>query len=82
MIDPTPSPASGLQPITSCDRCDRCGAQAYTRWRQLIDGMPIGSELLFCGHHTSETAPALTGRFVMTVDQRADLTTAQDVPVR
>jgi hypothetical protein len=73
MINPAPSTASGLHPLTAADRCDACGAQAYTRWRQLLDGMPIGSELLFCAHHTTTTSPALTGRFVLTVDQRHQL---------
>ena len=55
------------------DRCDRCGAQAYTRWRQLIDGMPVGRELLFCAHHTREHAPALKDRFELVDDERAKL---------
>lgn len=32
--------------LTSADRCDRCGAQAYVRAR-----LSTGGELLFCGHH-------------------------------
>lgn len=32
--------------LTSADRCDRCGAQAYLRVT-----LPSGGELLFCGHH-------------------------------
>lgn len=33
------------QSLTSTDRCDRCGAQAYVRV------LLHGGELLFCGHH-------------------------------
>lgn len=36
-------------PLTSSDRCDRCGAQAYLR---VI--LASGSELLFCAHHGRE----------------------------
>ncbi|ACZ31008.1 hypothetical protein Xcel_1989 [Xylanimonas cellulosilytica DSM 15894] len=41
-------------PLTAIDRCDRCGAQAYVR---VV--LPVG-ELLFCGHHAREHAPAYT----------------------
>ena len=37
------------QPLTTLDRCDRCGAQAYLRI--MLAG---GSELLFCAHHARE----------------------------
>jgi len=39
-------------PLTSADRCDRCGAQAYVRVT-----LPAG-ELLFCAHHAREHADA------------------------
>lgn len=33
--------------LTSADRCDRCGAQAWVRaWINATN-----SDLLFCGHH-------------------------------
>lgn len=32
--------------LTTADRCDRCGAQAYLRVT-----LPSGGELLFCAHH-------------------------------
>lgn len=32
--------------LTSRDRCDVCGAQAYVR-----AVLPSGRDLLFCGHH-------------------------------
>ncbi len=37
-------------PLTTADRCDRCGAQAYVRVT-----LPAG-ELLFCAHHAREHA--------------------------
>jgi anti-anti-sigma regulatory factor len=39
--------------LTSLDRCDSCGAQAYVRVR-LQSG-----ELYFCGHHAAEAKPRL-----------------------
>lgn len=35
------------------DRCDRCGAQAYT------SASKDGLELLFCAHHTKRHGPVL-----------------------
>lgn len=35
--------------LTTADRCDRCGSQAYVRAR-LVDGL----ELHFCAHHGRE----------------------------
>ncbi len=35
-----------LSNLTTADRCDRCGAQAYLRVT-----LPSGGELFFCGHH-------------------------------
>jgi len=32
--------------LSSNDRCDSCGAQAYIRAT-----LPAGGQLLFCGHH-------------------------------
>ncbi|TQL69135.1 hypothetical protein FB381_3037 [Nocardioides albertanoniae] len=36
-------------PLTSADRCDRCGAQAYVRAE-----LSSGGDLLFCAHHARE----------------------------
>ncbi|MHA7270604.1 DUF7455 domain-containing protein [Arthrobacter sp. HLT1-20] len=33
--------------LSTLDRCDRCGAQAYVR----VVLASSGGELLFCGHH-------------------------------
>ena len=35
--------------LTTADRCDRCGAQAYLRVE-----LQTGGELLFCAHHARE----------------------------
>lgn len=50
--------------MTSTDRCDRCGAQAYVRAT-----LPGGSELLFCGHHGREFGPALASRGATLLDE-------------
>ena len=41
-------------PLTTADRCDRCGSQAYLRVT-----LASGGELLFCAHHAKEHAQAL-----------------------
>jgi hypothetical protein len=43
------------EPLTSADRCDRCGAQAYLRVT-----LTSGGELLFCGHHANEHSAKLS----------------------
>ena len=45
--------------LTAADRCDRCGAQAYVR---VV--LEAGGTLLFCGHHYSENADALSKQAV------------------
>lgn len=40
--------------LTTADRCDRCGAQAYVRVR-----LVVGGELMFCAHHGREHADRL-----------------------
>jgi hypothetical protein len=42
----TVSDLEDVYQLTTADRCDSCGAQAYVR----VD-MPSGAELLFCAHH-------------------------------
>ncbi len=39
--------------LTSADRCDRCGAQAFYR------AVLIGGDLLFCAHHGRRYAEKL-----------------------
>lgn len=41
-------------PLTTSDRCDRCGAQAYVRVTLLS-----GADLLFCAHHARQHADRL-----------------------
>ena len=41
--------------LTTADRCDRCGAQAYVR---VVLGAS-GGELLFCAHHARAVEPNL-----------------------
>ncbi|MGL4173231.1 MAG: DUF7455 domain-containing protein [Actinomycetota bacterium] len=43
-----------LAPLTTADRCDRCGAQAYVRVH-----LESGGELFFCAHHGREHTSAL-----------------------
>lgn len=50
--------------LTAADRCDRCGAQAYVR--VVLLG---GGELLFCAHHYSANANALSSKAVEVVDE-------------
>lgn len=45
-----------VQTLTAADRCDRCGAQAYTRAKK--DSL----EILFCAHHTRENHEALLAK--------------------
>ena len=44
----------GARPLTSSDRCDRCGAQAYVRAT-----MESGFDLLLCAHHFRENEDRL-----------------------
>ncbi len=54
--------------MSTMDRCDRCGAQAFVRAI-----LPGGSELLFCGHHGREFTPALQARGATITDESAQL---------
>jgi len=44
---------TAVEELTSADRCDRCGAQAYLRV------ILQGGELLFCAHHAKAHADRL-----------------------
>jgi hypothetical protein len=44
-METTEATKTEFQPLTSNDRCDQCGAQAYV---QVFFGE---SDLLFCAHH-------------------------------
>lgn len=53
--------------LTTVDRCDACGAQAYVR-----AVMPYG-ELLFCGHHANQHLEKLRAAAVRIQDERANI---------
>lgn len=42
------------RPLTTADRCDACGAQAYVR---VV--LASGNDLFFCGHHARQKEQAL-----------------------
>lgn len=50
----TPENTDAITELTTLDRCDSCGAQAYVRVR-----LQSGGELYFCGHHATEAKPSL-----------------------
>ena len=56
--------------LTAADRCDRCGAQAYTAWWN-----PYTKGLLtLCAHHTRPHEDALKAdHFELTIDDRDTL---------
>lgn len=76
----------------SADRCDRCGAQAYTEWQgpnadpalrpDRADLLPgelgvFSLPVTFCAHHDRALESALRSkRWERTVDDRADLVPA------
>jgi len=47
-------PRARVWRLTTVDRCDRCGAQAYVRVL-----LPSRLELLFCAHHNRQYSSAL-----------------------
>jgi len=63
--------------LTTADRCDRCGAQAYLRVE-----LQTGGELLFCAHHAREHGDKLKEIAVTVIDETHKLaatpTTAPD----
>ena len=59
----SPSETATAPELSSLDRCDSCGAQAYVRVR-LQSG-----ELFFCGHHASEVKAALASTAMEWLDE-------------
>ena len=57
--------------LSSLDRCDRCGAQAYVR--VTLGG---GGELLFCAHHGRKFEPELKKIAAEIQDETEKLTAA------
>jgi hypothetical protein len=60
----TSTPTLDAPVLSSTDRCDRCGAQAY-----VLAELPGGSALLFCGHHWSNHEAALRPKVVKLTDE-------------
>lgn len=50
--------------LTSLDRCDSCGAQAFVR------AVFTSGDLLFCGHHAARYEVALEEQALAITDQR------------
>jgi hypothetical protein len=63
--------------MNAMHRCDRCGAQAYVRVRLRGD-----QELLFCGHHYRQHAPALARVAAEIQDQTQRLTVGERPGIR
>jgi len=61
---------AGRAAPTAVDRCDRCCAQAYVRYRHHITGYVLD----FCAHHAAshDVELGLSG-FTVAADERADL---------
>jgi hypothetical protein len=60
-------------PLSTADRCDRCGAQAFIR------AVFVGGELVFCGHHGRELGAALHEQ-ALRVDDATELINARPSP--
>ncbi|WP_368501425.1 hypothetical protein [Actinomyces sp.] len=66
----TPTTAAGStteRPLTTADRCDACGAQAFVRV------VLAAGELLFCAHHGRENMAALERRALFIQDESSRL---------
>ena len=59
------APSSAL---STADRCDRCGAQAYLRVE-----LQSGGELLFCAHHAREHGEKLQEIAARVIDETGKL---------
>lgn len=56
------------RPLTTADRCDACGAQAFVRV------VLAAGELLFCAHHGRQNRQALERRALFIQDESSRLT--------
>jgi len=63
-------------PLTTHDRCDRCGAQAYVSVTFVDE-----NTLLFCGHHFAANERALHRVALVVRDERCRLHTSSN-PMR
>jgi hypothetical protein len=68
MLDDSPSDLSLIE-FTAQDRCDQCGAQAYTMARK----PEARSELLFCRHHRRDHYQLLLDEGWVVIDDVAAL---------
>lgn len=62
--------ADQRRPLTTADRCDLCGAQAFVRV------VLASGELLFCGHHARAHADALAAQALFIQDETEHILTA------
>ena len=60
--------ASAERPLTTADRCDACGAQAFIRV------VLASGELLFCGHHGRRNMTSLEKQALFIQDETSRLT--------
>ena len=68
---PTPTPAArppAARELTTADRCDACGAQAFIRV------VLASGELLFCGHHGRRNMTSLEKQALFIQDETSRLT--------
>ena len=59
---------SAQRPLTTADRCDVCGAQAFIRV------VLSAGELLFCGHHGRRNMTSLEKQALFIQDETSRLT--------
>lgn len=62
-----PAATESRTPLTSLDRCDACGAQAYVRVK-----LEVG-EFLFCAHHATKHGDKLRPQAIEWHDETAKL---------
>lgn len=63
----TSASTTGTRPLTTADRCDACGAQAYVRV------VLAAGELLFCAHHGRANREALERQALFIQDESSRL---------
>jgi len=68
-----PAQATEARPLTTADRCDVCGAQAYLRV------VLASGELLFCAHHGHAHQEALERQALFIQDESDRLTRPAEV---
>ncbi|OFT43221.1 hypothetical protein HMPREF3160_03560 [Arthrobacter sp. HMSC06H05] len=61
--------ATATRELTTADRCDNCGAQAYIRAT-----LASGGQLLFCAHHARAVEESLRPQTSEWLDESDQLT--------